>query len=29
MKNWDKACEQEKIGTVDAWRRKKKDTKNR
>lgn len=21
MKNWDKACEQEKIGTVDAWRR--------
>lgn len=21
MKNWDKSCEQEKIGTVDAWRR--------
>ena len=21
MKNWDKACEQEKIGTVEAWKR--------
>lgn len=21
MKNWDKACEQEKLGTVDAWKR--------
>ncbi|MDY4617461.1 MAG: hypothetical protein SO445_07075 [Lachnospiraceae bacterium] len=21
MKNWDKACEQEKIGNVDAWKR--------
>ena len=21
MKNWDNACEQEKLGTVDAWKR--------